>query len=79
MIPLFEMPSCSQGTPSTFPDMTDTQPPCHLALSLSQPLGERGSLWGVGFVDSLVRPFGTLELGFGKISRPFWDKALKLS
>lgn len=79
VIPLFEMPSCSHGTSPTFLDMTHTRPPCHLALSLSQPLGERRSLWGMDFVDNLVRPFGTLELGFGEISRPFWEKALKLS
>lgn len=30
-----------------------------------------------GIVGNLVHPFDSLGLGVGKVSRPFWDKALK--
>lgn len=48
----------------------------HGFVIVPTPLKEKVSS-RMGFVDNLGHPFESLELGFGKVSRPIWDKALK--
>lgn len=43
---------------------------------VSIPQRQRVS-WGMVFVGNLACPVGSLELGFGKASGPYGDKALK--
>lgn len=33
--------------------------------------------WEMASVDNSACPIGSLELGFGMTSRPFWDRALQ--